>query len=67
MGSLTVTKGSAILTKSFMVGWPSFVSPHQDWSTQEWCTDPHLILSQGSGRVLGTQLVSFTDVKTEIR
>lgn len=30
MGSLTVTKGSAILTKSFVVGWPSFVSPHQD-------------------------------------
>lgn len=43
-----------------MVGWPSFVSPHQNWTTQECCTNPHLI-------VLGTQLVSFTYVKTETR
>lgn len=50
-----------------MVGWPSFVSPHQNWTTQECCTNPHLILSQGLCRVLGTQLVSFTYVKTETR
>lgn len=50
-----------------MVGWPSFVSSHQDWTTQECCTNLHLMLSQGFCHVLGIQLVSFTYVKTEMR